>query len=240
LDHEIYNSLPTYHRRLVDEIEQAFGLRIDVLATREALRSREVAVVAEFTDSCPGSVACFDKAWILYPGEVNRLTDDEYLHELLHLHGYLVLGIPHVAARDPRNAEFISILENQIQHIFIYADIFKNSSVAYQKFLEEMRVHWEAYPWTVRKQTAFKMQRLMIYWLVKTLANHPINRLAKGKLKADGVLFKTERAIEKLRRANGDKRKIGEIVTAYMAVEKNSTFLRTWLPREGGHRDQEI
>lgn len=144
------------------------------------------------------------------------------------------MGIPHIAARDPRNGEFISLLENQIEHIFIYSAIFKQSSVGYQKFLEEMRVHWQGYPWSLRKQTVFKMQRIMSYWLVKTLADQSINQLAKSILKVDGALFKTERAIEKLRRAYGDKRKIIEIASAYIGIEKNGTFCEPGCRKRAG------
>ena len=118
---EIFETLPSHCRRLVEEIEAASGLEVKVLSGQEFRDSYQGPVFGGALPNKPEAVSSPDHDLVLYPGEELSLTHDDYHHELLHLHIAHVRGQPEIRAVEPeRDGQMAGMLNNELDHLVIH------------------------------------------------------------------------------------------------------------------------
>lgn len=113
------DSLLPHCQELVREIEGTSGLDIEVMSYSDFCEMTDEPIYGDITDNAPGSVADFDKAFVLYPGSTNNLSSDDYHHELLHLHLKHVLRVPTIVTGEAYS-RFAAYLDNQVDHMVIW------------------------------------------------------------------------------------------------------------------------
>ena len=131
---------------LVREIEEACGFEIQVRQQEEFLQNVSGPVSGNIFPNSPGSISDIDKAVIVYPQAENTLTDDDYHHELLHLHRKLVQRQPELVTAVEKKRQVAAYLDNQIEHMAIYAEQHRHSPSWRTKFIGENRGFWQNYP----------------------------------------------------------------------------------------------
>ena len=144
---EIFETLPSHCRRLVEEIEAASGLEVKVLSGQEFRDSYQGPVFGGALPNKPEAVSSPDHDLVLYPGEELSLTHDDYHHELLHLHIAHVRGQPEIRAVEPeRDGQMAGMLNNELDHLVIHPEQCEASETFKDTWIKTIRSFWQGFP----------------------------------------------------------------------------------------------
>jgi hypothetical protein len=115
---DFLDRFPKSHQALVAEIEKATGFEIEVLTVSE--RSVKYGIpYAAGNDDFPGVMSDHRSIRLEIP-DGHTLTDDEMLHELLHLDRFYIQRAPKLLTSDRANLGYVTGVDNPIEHNFFF------------------------------------------------------------------------------------------------------------------------
>jgi len=237
MDYGIYEKLPDHHRRIVDEVEAVTGFEIMVIPETDLSKFVPGNIFDSGAGNEPSAVVNLEHAIIVYTGDENALSYDDYYHELLHIRRYHVENTPVLIAKDPKNGNLAATIENEFEHRYIYEQHFLLSQVAKDRGEREHKEAWERYPWHI-SGTALNLYTLMRYWRARTLFDIKMIGVANRAvgLKKDKLRMLTDR----MERAKANKAKAISLLLRFMNLPTSAFFLRTFDTKNGRNVDTEI
>ncbi len=201
---DIFDTLPPHCQELVCEVEGACGFDIEVLSYAAFREQATEPIFGDISVGVPGAVADVDKAFILYPGEANSLAPDDYHHELLHLKLKLVRGEPALVTLDPKFSQFAAHIDNQADHMVIYADQFRHSLEWRRREEETLRRFWGKFPPAGVEPDLVLFDAIHRYFLTRQYAPE-LTKMAKRRLRETGHLQVAHQGWQRLKDAFPDK-----------------------------------
>lgn len=144
MNDEIYSRLPTAARRLVDEIEKATAIEIQVKSKADRSGGGHVVEVEE---GVVGVLIGPDSITIESPHDVSKITDEDFVHELLHLHRTYVVNVPHLFPRQTKDGATAAGIENWLEHVVIYGRQIRICDGLAQKLDTGLADFWSRCPW---------------------------------------------------------------------------------------------
>lgn len=200
----LIDTLPTHCQQLVRQIEDASNLEVEVLSEADFRMQATEPVFGDVFDGKPGAVADFDKAFVLYPGESNTLSMDEYHHELLHLHLTLVRMEPTLVTPDAKFSQFAAYLNNQVEHTMIYAEQYRRSQKWRRGEERALRKFWQKYPDIGAEPDMVRFHGIHRYFLTREYAP-PLTEMAKRRLREPNHLQIAHQGWQRLKAVFPDK-----------------------------------
>lgn len=143
---DIYAKLMPTARALVDEIEKHSGIEIQVLP-KKVRPSGWISEAKDESDSVVGVITGPESIVIESPTEIENINEEDYIHELLHLHRMFVATVPHLYPRGRNNGNAAATIDNWLEHIVIYDRQIKMCPKFNEKMNIELIEFWQRSPW---------------------------------------------------------------------------------------------
>lgn len=199
---ELLAGLSARCQELVAEIEGASGLQIEVLSyAASAARSSE-PIYGEIFPDTPASLADFDRAEVLFPGDANNLSAEQYHHELLHLQLALVGNAPTLVTPNAAFSQFAANINNQSDHLLMFPEIDAHNPNWRASELKALREFWKKFP-PGGDPDVLRFYAAHRYHLTRAFTPELADE-AKRKLRAAGLLQAAHQGAQALGNA-GDK-----------------------------------
>lgn len=147
---DTYTSLAEDVRALVDQIEKHVGFEIEVKPLRDYFGGGQRALDG---DDTVGVMTSAKSIAILSPTEIEDITEDDFIHELLHLRRSYVQQVPHIFAKAPANGNVASAVDNWLEHAVIYGEHMDMRPAYREKTDKGIAEFWEKCPWGADGQT---------------------------------------------------------------------------------------
>ena len=109
--------MKVFRQVLVREIEEACGFEIGVIGYAELRAVSTEPIYGNLSEGALGAVADSDKALVVYPGASNVMTEDQYHHELMHLHLKHVQRAPLLVTPDPKFSTLAAYFDTTLLHL---------------------------------------------------------------------------------------------------------------------------
>ena len=200
----LIDTLPAHCQQLVHQIEGASNLEVEVLSEADFRAQTTEPVFGDVFEGKPGAVADFDKAFVLYPGDSNALNIDEYHHELMHLYLKLVRREPLLVTPDTKFSQFAAYLDNQVEHLVIYAEQHRHSQQWRRDEESALRKFWEKYPDIGAEADLVRFHGIHRYFITREYAP-ALTEMAKRRLRGPNHLQMAHQGWQSLKAVFPDK-----------------------------------
>ncbi len=198
----IFENLPPHCQVLAREIEEACGFEIEVICLTELRALSTEPIYGDLSEGVPGAVVDFDKALIVYPSASNVMTEDQYHHELMHLHLKHVQKAPLLVTPKPKFRSLAAYIDNQCEHLVIYAAQ-SHHSVDWRRE-EKAALHrfWQGYEEINGDAAMVRFNGVLKYFVTREYAHaHDFVETAKQHLRAKGHLQQAHQGWQRLKAA---------------------------------------
>lgn len=149
MDAAIYNRLPPAARSLVDQIESKSGMEIQVKSKLE--RPRADIVARPLGEEVVGVVIGGGEIVIESPTTIDAITEEAFVHELLHLERVFITNTFHVYPKTTlaKNGSDASNVENWLEHVIIYEQQIALCPNYQNKMDAGLVIFWDQAPWNL-------------------------------------------------------------------------------------------
>jgi len=221
---DIYVGLPAPARALVDEIEAHTGIEITVLAKSE----RGDGWVSEAKDeSVVGVITGPQSIVIESPTDIRDITDENYIHELLHLHRMYIVNVPHLYPRKTSNGNAAAAIDNWLEHIVIYERQMELCPDFYQKMNAELIEFWRRCPWNT-SGSDLKFNLLSRYMITHRYGSPEAKKAMADAIQAIGLPFSVRNVARQCSKAIVDKHRLVASVLQFCEVPTDLFWLRRY------------
>jgi hypothetical protein len=222
---EIYNRLNEHAQRLVDQIEGQTGLEIQVLP--RSVRSDNKWVGEVIGEDVVGVITGPDSIVIESPGTVNDITDEDYIHELLHLHRIYVANVPHLYPKKKLNGNAAAAIENWLEHVVIYERQIEMCPGFAQKMNAQLSEYWQNCPWN-SSGSDLKFNLLSRYLITHRFGSVETKEIMAKAIEKLSPIYSVRTVARQCAKAIGDKHAFVLIVLRFCEIPKDLFWLRRY------------
>lgn len=222
---EVYEALPLSARRLVDKIECATGIEIEVKSINDrGIAERIVEVVGE---DVVGVIESPNEIIIEAPRTIEEISLEDYVHELLHLERTYVKRVPQIYPRNYSDSSDASNIDNWLEHVIIYERQIKMCPGFQEKLNGELTIAWDECPWNCSGKT-LKFNLLKRYMITHKYGLSSSKKSMFKALKRISPGFSVRDEARRCLAVSGDKRAFVSKFFAVMKLPNDRFWLRQY------------
>jgi len=221
---DIYVNLSAPARALVDEIESHTAIEIRVLAKSD----RGDGWVGEAKDeSAVGVITGPQSIVIESPTNVQDVTDEDYIHELLHLHRIYIVNVPHLYPRKTSDGNAAAVIDNWLEHIVIYKRQIELCTGFYQKVNAGLIEYWQRCPWDATGSD-LKFNLLSRYMITHRYGSTEAKKAMADAIQSLGLPFSLRNVARQCSKVIVDKHLLVARVLQFCDVPTDLFWLRRY------------
>lgn len=224
MQHDIYQKFPSDVRRLVDKIEDASGIDIEVRGKSERKAGERIAEAVG--EEVVGALMSADSIIIESPTTIDEISFEYYVHELLHLELIYVYKIPHLCARKNSDDNAAANIDNYLEHIVIYARQIDLCPRFHEKLDGYLTKFWETNVPTRSDMLTLRFNLLTRYMLTRKYGCSSSKRAMAKALKAISLSFSIRDEARACLAVSTDKRAFVSRFLEALQISKNLFWLR--------------
>jgi hypothetical protein len=222
---QVYDRLSANARDLVDQIEKRVGYEIEVKSVGE--RDPHQKVAEAIGESVVGVLTGPTAITIESPGPITDITEEDYVHELLHLHRSYLLEIPHLYAKTQANLNAGAAIDNWLEHFIIYEKQLELCPDFQEKLDTGLADFWTKCPWGMGGST-FKLNLLTRYLITRRYCSSETKKIMSDVIQKQELPYSIRDVAKRCEKLTGDKTAFVESALNFFDIPKTLFWLRRY------------
>ncbi len=219
---------------LVDQIEQYTGKEILVKINPNPLSPNDPNPTA------PAASVSGDGA-VIYLRNLDEISEQGFLHELLHIKRYLMDRIPQIVPADgsKENYKITGFIDNALEHLVIVHQEVNYGFEPYEYWNATAKANWEKYPFPDMLDSWARKKNLLFSWLSASnlVTDIQVKEMAKEALIKEGLFAMAEKFNNDICSALDSKEECLSIVINTLGIPQDDVLLRYFDVKNGEQHD---
>jgi hypothetical protein len=235
MNSSLAETLDTAALGLLDEIEASAGFEVRV---RPSAKGR--LVLPYERSSNVRVVLTHEEATIEHDVPIDQLPRHAVVHELLHLHRYLVPQVPAIMERRAMEFDTASAIDNDIEHLVIFERQLAICPEFASPLNEQLEQFWSRESWASVGATDLQFN-LVVRAAATTLYCTAATKATMRKaLAVDKIAARVRKSAERVIASLGDKRALVNAVFEASGIPTSSFKFRVLHPMERRYTEEDI